>query len=240
MNFIATLRERISLSVKGYAKGVSVAYLSKSQAGIAKDLNDWVENHSDAPARLAEHFKDAQKVYLDTINEENVKVASPSWNAEENLCILLFSLIRTNKPKIVVETGVANGVTTRVMMSALSEYGGELHSFDILAASSKVYSGNGKWKFHLLSRAGTAKDFINQMSDLPEVDLWVHDSNHGSTWQEFEYRLAVSKLSRNGFLVSDDIDASPAWAKVSNDVLESPWAIFDSRKIIGIAAKNVI
>jgi predicted O-methyltransferase YrrM len=153
---------------------------------------------------------------------------------------LLFSLIRVYQPKIVVETGVANGVTTRVMMSALSEYGGELNTFDILEASSTVYSGNGNWIFHLLSSVGTPKDFRNQVSSFPDVDLWLHDSNHGSTWQEFEYRLAANKLSENGILVSDDIDASPAWAKVSKDILNRPWAIFDSRKIIGISTKKII
>ena len=60
------------------------------------------------------------------------------------------------------------------------------------------------------------------------------------TWQEFEYRLAVSKLSKNGILVSDDIDASPAWAKVSSEILKNPWAIFDARKVIGIAHKKII
>jgi predicted O-methyltransferase YrrM len=194
----------------------------------------------DFPRELLDHFDDGRKVYLETIRDLKIKVASESWNAEMNLCVLLFSYIRVNRPPIVVETGVANGITTRVMMSALSEYGGHLHSFDILTEASSVYQGIGNWHFHLLSTRGAAKELNLVVQEIPEIDMWVHDSNHGSTWQEFEYRLAVSKLSKNGILVSDDIDASPAWAKISSEILKNPWAIFDARKVIGIAHKKII
>ena len=240
MKIIGSLFERINLFLKGYSKGVSVAYLSKSQLGVAKDLEELLAKSGDFSRELLDHFDDGRKVYLETIEDVKIKVASESWNAEMNLCILLFSLIRVNRPQIVVETGVANGITTRVIMSALSEYGGHLHSFDILAAASRVYTGNGNWHFHLLSTRGAAKEINLIVQEIPEIDMWVHDSNHGSTWQEFEYRLALSKLSKSGILVSDDIDASPAWAKVSSEILKNPWAIFDARKVIGIAHKKII
>jgi predicted O-methyltransferase YrrM len=240
MKLMATLLERTNLFLNGYSKGVSLAYLSKSQVGVAKDLGQLLQNSPDFSKELSHHFDDARRVYVETVQDVRIKVASESWNAEMNLCVLLFSYIRVNKPQIVVETGVANGITTRVMMSALSEYGGHLHSFDILTEASSVYEGIGNWHFHLLSTRGAAKEINLVVQEIPEIDMWVHDSNHGSTWQEFEYRLAVSKLSKNGILVSDDIDASPAWAKVSSEILKNPWAIFDARKVIGIAHKKII
>jgi predicted O-methyltransferase YrrM len=240
MKIMRTLIERTNLFLKGYSKGVSVAYLSKSELGVVKDLEELLEKSGDFPRELLDHFDDGRKVYLETIKDVSFKVASESWNAEMNLCVLLFSYIRVNKPQIVLETEVANGITTRVMMSALSEYGGHLHSFDILSEASSVYQGNGNWHFHLLSTRDAAKEINLVVEDIPEIDMWVHDSNHGSTWQEFEYRLAISKLSKSGILVSDDIDASPAWAKVSSEILKNPWAIFDARKVIGIAHKKII
>jgi predicted O-methyltransferase YrrM len=239
MKLMTTLLERTNLFLYCYSKGVSLAYLSKSQVGVAKDLEQLLQNSPDFSKELSNHFDDARRIYAETVQDVRIKVASESWNAEMNLCVLLFSYIRVNQPKFVVETGVANGITTRVMMSALSEYGGHLHSFDILTEASSVYQGNGHWYFHLLTSAGAVKEINLLVQDFPEIDMWVHDSNHGSTWQEFEYRLAMSKLSKNGILVSDDIDASPAWAKVSREILKNPWAIFDARKVIGIAHKKI-
>ena len=75
------------------------------------------------------------------------------------------------------------------------------------------------------------------MSLLPKVDVWVHDSNHGYRWQKFEYLLALSVLSKNGILISDDIDASSAWGELSKTHFRKSYVIFDSRKFIGVAFK---
>jgi hypothetical protein len=72
---------------------------------------------------------------------------------------------------------------------------------------------------------------------LPKVDLWVHDSNHGYRWQKFEYQLAFSRLRKGGILISDDIDASPAWGELAKTLFRESFIVFDSRKFIGIAFK---
>jgi predicted O-methyltransferase YrrM len=166
-------------------------------------------------------------------------ITNTRWNAEEQLFILLYSLIKANKSKVIIETGVANGITTNAIMKALEESGinGELHSFDVLPETNKAYVGGGNWNFHLLKGKNFHEQIKSAVSLLPKVDVWVHDSNHGYRWQKFEYSLALSVLSKNGILISDDIDASSAWGELAKTHFRKSYIVFDSRKFIGIAFK---
>ena len=174
-----------------------------------------------------------------TVTKTQSNITSSRWNAEEQLFILLYSLIRANNSKLIIETGVANGITTNAIMKALEESGanGELNSFDVLPETRKAYSGGGNWKFHLLKEKNAHKQIKSVVSSLPKVDVWVHDSNHGYRWQKFEYLLALSVLGKNGILISDDIDASSAWGDLAKTHFRKSYVIFDSRKFIGIAFK---
>ncbi len=166
-------------------------------------------------------------------------ITNTRWNAEEQLFILLYSLIKANKSKVIIETGVANGITTNAIMKALEESGinGELHSFDVLPQTDKAYSGGGNWNFHLVKEKSAHNEIKSVIDSLPEIDIWVHDSNHGYRWQKFEYLLALSVIGKNGILISDDIDASSAWGELAKTHFRKSYIVFDSRKFIGIAFK---
>jgi hypothetical protein len=47
----------------------------------------------------------------------------------------------------------------------------------------------------------------------------------------------MKTLKKGGVLISDDIDASPAWAELAGSIFRRSYIIFDSRKFIGIAFK---
>ncbi len=140
---------------------------------------------------------------------------------------------------MIIETGVANGITTNAIVKALEESGahGELNSFDVLPETNKAYLGEGNWNFHLLKATNTHNQMKSVVSSLPKIDVWVHDSNHCYRWQKFEYLLALSVLKQNGILISDYIDASSAWGELAKTHFRKSYIIFDSRKFIGIAIK---
>ena len=187
---------------------------------------------------IVDHI-DKAKVLFHTVTKTQSNVTSSRWNAEEQLFILLYSFIKANNSKLIIETGVANGITTNAIMKALEESGanGELNSFDVLPETRKAYSGGGNWKFHLLKGKNVRKQIKSAVSSLPKVDVWVHDSNHGYRWQKFEYLLALSVLSKNGILISDDIDASSTWGELAKTHFRKSYVIFDSRKFMGVAFK---
>jgi hypothetical protein len=88
-----------------------------------------------------------------------------------------------------------------------------------------------------LSNRRTHKHLSETIANLPNLDIWLHDSNHGYRWQKFEYLLALSKLNVGCILISDDIDASPAWGELAKSHFKESYVVFDSRKFIGIAIK---
>ena len=88
-----------------------------------------------------------------------------------------------------------------------------------------------------MDKKRTHKQLSVAVGNSPLVDIWLHDSNHGYRWQKFEYLLALSRLKEDGVLISDDIDASPAWGELAKSHFRESYIIFDSRKFVGIAFK---
>jgi len=238
VNLRKVANARINLLLHGFTKGVSIGWIGKSNNSVYIDSLGFLSTAYDE-AEILKLTKEGMKAWIEESSAEKNMVASENWNAESNLCILLYSLILLNNYTKVIETGVANGVTTRVIMRALEQTGGVLHSFDILETSRNVYKGNGEWQFHKLeANRRIQKELRKQVYEIGKCDLWLHDSNHGQTWQEFEYALAWENLEKNGVLLSDDVDASPAWGLASKGYLMKPAVIFDSRKFIGLAFKS--
>jgi predicted O-methyltransferase YrrM len=238
MKLTKVVLARLGLLVHGFSKGVSVGWLGKSNNKIYIDgYSLLLTKYSEEQIKVL--VLEGRQIWVEESSAEKNKVAAEHWNAESNLCVLLYVLILLNKFKVVVETGVANGVTTRVVMRALERTNGTLHSFDILESSRNVYKGKGNWKFHKLEPNRKIQHQLEKEANLiGPCDIWLHDSNHGQTWQSFEYSLAWNLLAPGGVLLSDDVDASPAWGEASISYLDNPAIIFDTRKFIGVSVKN--
>lgn len=228
------LRQRWKYFVRGNSHGVSANWLRKRCDGIYSSVGEFLESDPFSFPISSETLKEGERVFEAILQEKSGVNYGNNYDCEIGLASFLFAYILTRKPLTVVETGVANGITTNTIMKALEITGGILHSFDIDARTQNVYSGPGNWKFHLLS--GNLKESLkSQIHNIGSVDLWIHDSNHGYSWQTAEYNLASRVLSFGGVLVSDDIDSSTAWGLSSKKYFESSNAIFDHRKFIGVA-----
>ena len=230
--------KRISLFLHGNRDGVSLNFLQKSTNGIFLSTEEFIINSKLNYSGLQKDLSTAKSLYKKVLEEHRL-ITSERWNAELQLFSLLYVLVKSKTPNFLVETGVANGISTNAIMSALDEDSspGTLHSFDVLPETKDAYTGNGKWSFHLLDKKRTHKKLFAAVGNFPLVDIWLHDSNHGYRWQKFEYLLALSRLNQNGILISDDIDASPAWGEFISKQCKEAYIIFDSRKFIGIAFK---
>ena len=224
--------------IYGDRDGVSLNFLQKSTNGVFLSIEQLVRFEKEFPREVIDYIEKGKDLFH-TVSKTQSSITNTRWNAEEQLFILLYSLIKANNSKLIVETGVANGITTNAIMKAIEESGADsdLHSFDVLPETSKAYVGGGNWNFHLLKGKNVHKQIKSVASLLPKVDVWVHDSNHGYRWQKFEYLLALSVLSKNGILISDDIDASSAWGELAKTHFRKSYVIFDSRKFFGIALK---
>ena len=232
------LKIRFKAFLYGDKNGVSVNHLEKTTNGIFFRLEDLIQAEKELPNQMLNYLSESKKLFKKTIAIQQ-QITNTRWNAEQNLISLLYSLICIRKPSLIIETGVANGISTNAIMSALerSKGSGALHSFDVLLETSKAYKGNGNWHFHLLNAGRAHTELKNEVGGLGKPDVWLHDSNHGYRWQKFEYLLAMKFLKKGGILISDDIDASPAWAELAGSLFRKSYIVFDNRKLIGIAFK---
>lgn len=232
------LNKRLHLFFRGNRSGVSISYLAQYSDGVFLSVEELVKINSKSFKLLMEHQKQARGIYQKLVDKESNQMNN-RWNAGLQLTILLYSLIRSSRVKVIIETGVANGITTNTIMQALlhSNSAGELHSFDILPETKGVYDGSGNWHFHQLHPKKAHLEITQTVNKLSNIDLWLHDSNHGYRWQKFEYELAFGKLRKGGILVSDDVDATSAWTEVTSKLFSETYIIFDNRKFIGIAIK---
>lgn len=210
--------------------GVSTSYISQ----YCKLLNSLSELQNTAfyidKHQLQQGFRVSNKIMRKSENTPFPDI----WNVEVKLASYLYAYVLAKRPKVVVETGIANGFSTRILMKALEQTGGTLHSFDTKSECKKVYQGKGNWKFHLVPSKNQVQYFKSTTHDW-EVDLWFHDGNHSYMWQRFEYELAFSRLAIDGTIISDDVDASEAWVEFCERNRLDSLCVFDSRKIFGIA-----
>jgi len=135
-----------------------------------------------------------------------------SWGATPNLLRVYFVLCKVLRPQIVVETGVATGVATALLLRELAAINGaRLISVElpILGRSDLSYIGSSV-PHHLRSRWTLVVDpsvlALRKMRDLAgKVDIFVHDSDLSYHNRLREYRIAMEMLAPGGVMVANDV-----------------------------------
>lgn len=143
---------------------------------------------------------------------------------------LVYFLLRIEKCRSVVETGVAEGVSTSYILQALVDNGGGLlNSVDLpnqfyLTTKNKLHVEfnpvqeepgclippelRGQWKLTL----GKSSDILPKLlADSLKIDLFLHDSEHTYETMMFEYEYAWQHIRPGGYLVSDDVTWNDAF-----------------------------
>ncbi|HEV2449411.1 MAG TPA: class I SAM-dependent methyltransferase [Thermoplasmata archaeon] len=150
---------------------------------------------------------------------------------------LLYAWVRRNRPNRIVETGVANGVSSCVLLEALRRNGsGQLTSFDIVASAGELVPAELRpgWDLRILPASGRAAAFRSAMAGIGPIQLFLHDSDHGYPWMELEMRTAWDRLAPGGLLAADDIDWSYAFIDFARAVGLRPWVLIDAPKPFGL------
>lgn len=142
-------------------------------------------------------------------------------NGDLLLARYCYAATRILRPQTVIETGVCYGVTSAHILQALGVNGkGALHSIDLppLGKNANDYVGwlvpqqlRGRWTLH----RGTASRMLPELlSEVGEIDLFVHDSLHTYRNMRFEFEAAWPSLRPGGILISDDVDGNAAFEEL--------------------------
>ncbi len=147
---------------------------------------------------------------------------------------LLYLLVRTLRPERVVESGVADGFSTVVLLTALEKNGrGRLTSLDVSAEVGVLAKGRPSERWELRLMAPTREAFAAEVRRVGTVGLFVHDSDHSYAVQTAEYEVVRPRLEAPGVIVSDDIDASYAFLDFCARERVRPFVLVTERKLMG-------
>jgi hypothetical protein len=158
----------------------------------------------------------------------------------------LYRLLRELRPKVAVETGVCNGVSTAFLLLALEDNGeGELHSIDLPEVAGEEYQEGTFWdgkggavippgkepgwmvppalraRWHL-ALGRSQEELPPLLERLGEIDFFMHDSEHSYECMSFEFRTAWEALGEGGVLVADDVNVNTAWTEFAREVGREP------------------
>ncbi len=170
------------------------------------------------------------------------------WDdGDRGLARVVWCLTRHLHAATVVETGVARGITSRVILEALARDGdGRLCSIDLPALDTAIHAEIGA---AVPSSLRTRWTYVNGTSrrrlppllaELGEIDLFVHDSSHTTRNLRFELEHAWSALGK-GAIVADDIERNQAFGQFMRARPEAPTfvaAADDSGAQFGIVLKG--
>jgi hypothetical protein len=141
-------------------------------------------------------------------------------DADLELCGAMWCIVRHNQPEVVIETGVAHGVSSRVVLEALAKNDrGHLWSVDLPhPLNSQLHGQTGvavtdacrpRWTY----LEGESRRMLPPLvAQVPAVELFIHDSLHTAENTLFEMEQAASNMARGGVMLVDDVRGHEGFA----------------------------
>jgi hypothetical protein len=125
-----------------------------------------------------------------------------------------WCVVRHLRPTRVVETGVARGITSRLVLEALEANGeGHLWSIDLpprkrpdlhtQVGSAVPQALRSRWSY---VQGSSRRRLPPLLGELGTIDVFVHDSKHTERNLVFELERARGAVRASGFLLADDVD----------------------------------
>lgn len=192
---------------------------------------------TDSPDRLVAEAAEAEAALARRY--EAADLAYPAdWSVGQGTSQVLYAMVRARRPALIVETGVANGHSSYLMLRALERNGsGRLISIDLDARAGVLVDSSlrAAWDLRILPETGRGAAFRGLMRQLGAIDVFIHDSDHQYQWQRLELATAAGSVRSGGVVASDDVDASFAFVDVARERGWRPTLLVERRKVFGFA-----
>jgi hypothetical protein len=210
---LQNLRRRTKFAIKNprYALGAILRELKSADeeflAHITSKSPREIRRYLDEPIStplFAQHIRGAAEQFRSLSIESADLFAKKVLNQ--------YAAVRALAPDDIVETGVANGVSSLYLLLALQKnQRGRLHSIGL---ADPEFLPPGKdpgwlvpqwlrdsWNLHL----GDSRDILpGLLTQVGKVGIFIHDSLHTYDHMTWEFAAAYPHLSDRGILISDD------------------------------------
>jgi Methyltransferase domain len=191
------------------------ADLYRAEERWDRRLHDLLGAHWPCPA--IPEFWDLWSRITNELHAKDITVGPESflgWNdGDAALVRAIWCLVRHLRPRNVIETGVAHGITSRFILEAMERNEvGHLWSIDRPPLSHVWHDQVGiavgrrfptRWSY---IRGPSRLRLPPLLSKLGEIDLFVHDSLHSERNVRFEMDHAWAALRPGCAIVVDDVD----------------------------------
>jgi hypothetical protein len=126
-----------------------------------------------------------------------------------------YAFARALKPRVIVETGVDKGLGSVVLSSALlrnekegypGQYFGTDKNPDAGFLFGEPYNRVGRILYG---------DSIESLRTIPQIDLFINDSDHSSNYERREYETIETKLSPKAIILGDNAHCNDVLATFS-------------------------
>ncbi|HWA04764.1 MAG TPA: class I SAM-dependent methyltransferase [Rhizomicrobium sp.] len=193
-------------------------------AMVHRPLQDWerrlhIATQTVWPCEASVEFQNVWPCIVGRVRAAGIDVGPGSFagynDGDAGLARALWCLVRHRKPRVVVETGVGHGITSRCILEAMALNGsGHLYSIDLppLDPATRKRVGvaveprlAGRWTLIADSSRRALPELVSRVG---AIDLFVHDSLHTERNVCFEADLAWNALRDGGAMVIDDIDSN--------------------------------
>ena len=170
------------------------------------------------PCPLTAAFADAWAGVIETMSLHGLRVGRRNYggddDADSGLARALWCLVHHLGAREVVETGVAHGVSSRIMLEALRRSsGGRLSSVDLAPMTIPERGAEvavaipeelrDRWVF---VQGASRRRLPGLLRELGPIDLFVHDSQHSTRNVHWELTRSWRMLRPGGFVVVDDVE----------------------------------
>jgi predicted O-methyltransferase YrrM len=155
-------------------------------------------------------------------SESEVDRVAAGLAGDPSLGEIAYAVVRAARAGVVVETGVATGVTSAYVLAALADNEtGWLESVDLPPLALYVAGRVGqavpdglrdRWSYH----RGSSRRLLPRVlaRHAGQVGAFIHDADHSYDAMRWELEQAWPALRPGGWLVADDVHLHSAFADV--------------------------
>lgn len=178
-------------------------YLARLTGASPRQIRNYLDEPINTPA-FAAHLRSAHEQFRTLSIESADLFAKKILNQ--------YAAVRALAPDCIVETGIANGVSSSYLLLALQKNGhGVLHSVGLadpafLPAAKELGWLVPKWlRASWQVHTGDTRDLLPDLfAKLGSVDVFIHDSLHSYDHMMWEFDTCYPHLRFGGLLFSDD------------------------------------
>jgi predicted O-methyltransferase YrrM len=204
--------------------------------------------------QICPFFQDAELTKIEievSSGQETLKKKAPfslKHNADVDLARFCYVMSRALAPSVILETGVAYGVTSAYLLQAIEvNQRGTLWSVDLppLGAQAEDYVGflvpkslTSSWN---LRRGATRRLLPKLLPLIGQIDLFVQDSLHTYRTITDEISMVWPFLRPGGVVVADDVGDNRAFGDFAKRVCPSAWVLIQELhkdSMFGILVKD--